>query len=29
MLYQAIETLLEKEYIERADGTRDTFTYVA
>lgn len=26
---QAIETLLEKEYIERVEGTRDTFAYVA
>ena len=26
---QAIEHLLEKEYIERVDGTRDTFAYVA
>lgn len=26
---KAIETLLEKEYIERVDGTRDAFAYVA
>jgi cullin 1 len=26
---QAIETLLEKEYIERVQDTRDTFSYVA
>ncbi|KAH9980008.1 Cullin family-domain-containing protein [Lactifluus volemus] len=26
---KAIETLLEKEYIERVEGTRDTFAYVA
>ena len=26
---KAIETLLEKEYIERAENTRDTFNYVA
>lgn len=26
---QAIDTLLEKEYIERVEGTRDTFAYVA
>jgi len=26
---KAIETLLEKEYIERVEGTRDTFNYVA
>ena len=26
---QAIDTLLEKEYIERVDGTRDSFAYVA
>jgi len=29
VLRKAIETLLEKEYIERVDGTRDTFAYVA
>ena len=27
--YQAIDDLLEKEYIERVEGTRDTFAYVA
>lgn len=26
---KAIETLLEKDYIERVEGTRDTFAYVA
>ena len=26
---QAIDHLLEKEYIERVEGTRDTFAYVA
>ena len=26
---KAIETLLEKEYIERAEGQRDTFNYLA
>ena len=26
---QAIDTLLEKEYIERVEGTRDTFAYMA
>ncbi|KAG9124416.1 hypothetical protein FRC07_011702, partial [Ceratobasidium sp. 392] len=26
---KAIDTLLEKEYIERADGQRDVFNYVA
>jgi hypothetical protein len=26
---QAIELLLEKEYIERVDGIQDTFAYVA
>lgn len=26
---QAIDTLMEKEYIERVQNTRDTFAYVA
>lgn len=26
---KALDTLLEKEYIERVEGTRDTFAYVA
>jgi cullin 1 len=26
---QAIDTLLEKEYIERVEGSSDTFAYVA
>ncbi|KAH9161142.1 Cullin-domain-containing protein [Lactarius sanguifluus] len=29
LIQEAIDTLLEKEYIERVDGTRDTFAYVA
>lgn len=27
--HQAIDTLMEKEYIERVQNTRDTFAYVA
>ena len=26
---KAIDTLLEKEYMERVEGTRDTFAYVS
>ena len=26
---KAIETLLDKEYIERVDGSKDTFTYIS
>ena len=29
LFVQAIDHLLEKEYIERVEGTRDTFAYVA
>ena len=29
LTHQAIETLLEKEYMERIDGSKDTFAYIA
>ena len=29
MIKRCIETLMEKQYIERQEGARDTYTYVA
>ena len=29
IIFKAIETLLEKEYMERVDGSKDQFAYIA